>query len=218
MLVDLTRLLTSRTLSYPGDRDALTLGRADPEDPTSRACWLAHLDLHAGTHMDAPLHFVPGANDISRVGPLVCPAVVIRTRVTAIPASALPDVPLAGCAVLFDTGWTVSPETQDYFRGYPYLSAELARDLAARGVAVVGIDTPSVDPLDEGGAYPAHRALLGAGVPVVEGLCHLDRLPAGAGSVLFGAYPLKLEGADGAPVRAVAQVGKGSPGDSLASE
>jgi kynurenine formamidase len=76
--------------------------------------------------------------------------------------------------------------------------------LVDRGAGLVGIDSPSADPADSDLECPAHHALLGAGIPIVEGLCNLDRLPDEPGAFWFAAFPLKLEGADGSPVRAVA--------------
>lgn len=205
-LIDLTRTLTAGVLSYPGDRLAIALGRADPEDASRRVSWLAHLDLHAGTHMDAPCHFVPGGADIASVPPQFLPAIVVRSRAGRIGAAALPAGVLRGCAVLFDTGWRRSPETPAYFQGFPHLGEDAALALAARGAALVGIDTPSVDPADAADAYPAHRALLEAGVLIVEGLWGLDRLPDERGRTQFAAFPIKLAEADGAPARAVALV------------
>jgi kynurenine formamidase len=53
---------------------------------------------------------------------------------------------------------------------------------------------------------PSHRILLGAGIPIVEGLCNLSALAGESGGVWFGAFPLNLEGVDGSPIRAVAFV------------
>ena len=168
---------------------------------------MLHLYSHAGTHMDAPLHFVPGGSDIADLGIPFYPAIVVRTRERSIPADALPAASLDGCAVLFDTGWAVDPESRAYFEGYSAISPELARELVARGAALVGIDTPSADPLDPALGCPSHRILLGAGVPIVEGLCNLGAVPNTPGALWFGCFPLKLEGVDGSPVRAVAFAG-----------
>lgn len=203
-MVDLTRRMTRRTLQFPGDQPGLAVALVDVGDADVRLTHVTHLDLHLGTHMDAPLHFVPGAADIASLPLALYPAIVVRTRERTIPPSALPASSLRGCAVLFDTGWTFDAESPRYFDAFPHLSPETARDLVVRGAAVVGIDTPSADPVDASLECPAHRILLGAGVPIVEGLAHLDRLPNEAGGFWFCAFPLHLDGADGSPVRAVA--------------
>jgi len=203
-MVDLTRRMTRRTLQFPRDQPGLTVALVDVGNADVRLTHVTHLDLHLGTHMDAPLHFVPGAADIASLPLALYPAIVVRTRERTIPPSALPASSLRGCAVLFDTGWPFDAESPRYFAAFPHLSPETARDLVARGAAVVGIDTPSADPVDASLECPAHRILLGAGIPIVEGLAHLDRLPNEAVGFWFGAFPLYLDGADGSPVRAVA--------------
>jgi kynurenine formamidase len=204
--IDLTRRLTPSSLSYPGDEVGVDVRTVDAGDPAVHVTHLAHLDMHLGTHMDAPLHFVPGASDIVDLGIPFYPAIVIRTRERSIPSGVLPSVPLDGRAILFDTGWEADLDSRAYFESYSYLSPELSRVLVARGAALVGIDTPSADPIDPALTCPSHRILLGAGIPIVEGLCNLSALPDTPGSVWFGAFALKLEGADGSPVRAVAFV------------
>jgi len=203
-IVDLTRKLTRGSLSYPGDQIGVVASAVDGGDPEARVTQLSRLDMHLGTHMDAPLHFIPGGSDIAALGLTAWPGVVIRTREHIVLESALPRTSLEGCAVLFDTGWTASLESPAYYEGFPYLSTELAEALVSRGATMVGVDTPSVDAVDSAPCYPAHRALLGAGILIVEGLCNLDRLPGRAGAFWFAAFSLKIEGADGSPVRAVA--------------
>ena len=75
----------------------------------------------------------------------------------------------------------------------------IAGALAARGVVLVGIDTPSVDPYDDH-AYQAHRALVAAGVMWLEGLV-LAGVPEGPYELI--ALPLRLAGFDASPVRAI---------------
>lgn len=205
-IIDLTRPLTLFALSYPGDRRGIAADRSDGRATDRPFTQLERLDLHLGTHLDAPAHFVPGGLDVASVPLALRPAVVVRTRETAIPASALPAVPLEGRAVLFDTGWAASLESPAYFESFPHLTPELCEVLVARGAALVGIDTPSVDPRDPTSGYPAHQILLGAQIPIVEGLCGLDRLPDEPDASRFACFPLKLAGADGAPARAIAIV------------
>ncbi len=206
-LIDLTRRLTARSLSYPGDCLGVEIRVVDAGDPDVHMTHLAHLDMHLGTHMDAPLHFIPGASDITDLGIPLRPAIVVRSREHSIPARALPAIPLEGCAVLLDTDWVADPESRAYFEGYSHISPELARELVSRGAALVGIDTPSADPLDPALGCPSHRILLGAGIPIVEGLCNLGTLSSAPGTLWFACFPLKVEGVDGSPVRAVAFTG-----------
>jgi kynurenine formamidase len=99
--------------------------------------------------------------------------------------------------LLLLTGWRGQPTDGDW----PALSPEAIQWLAARRPALVGVDTPSVDPP---GAGYAHEALLGAAIAVVELLVNLDRLVGRRFD--FHALPLPVLGLDGAPVRAVAVI------------
>jgi arylformamidase len=205
-IIDLTRALTDHSLSYPGDRAALETVRVDLGARDARLTHLSFFDLHAGTHVDAPLHFVPGGRDVKDLGIPVRPGLLIRTREQSIPASALPDAPLDGRAVLFDTGWERDLSSAAYFDRFPFISARLAQALVERGAGIVGIDTPSADSQDAAPDYPTHRTLLTAGIPIVEGLTHLDALASIRGDWLFAIFPLPVDGMEGAPVRAVALV------------
>jgi arylformamidase len=203
-IIDLTRRLTSRSLSYPGTHVALTTTRIDLGTPDARLTYLSHLDLHAGTHIDAPLHFVPGADGVLDLGIPVLPAVVIRTEEESIPASVLPATPLDGRAVLFHTGWSHDLESGAYYQRFPHISPELANALVARGAALVGLDTPSADSPDASPQYPVHRILLRAGIPIVEGLCNLDAVELIKTAWYFAVFPLAIDEVEGAPARAVA--------------
>jgi arylformamidase len=208
-IIDLTRHLTKETLQFPGDRPGLVTRGVDLGRPNVQLTHVTHLDLHLGTHIDAPLHFIAGGADVASLELALRPAVIVRARQRTLFPSVLPTMSLQGCAVLFDTGWTVAAESPAYFEGFPHLSPELAAELVRHGVALVGIDSPSADPADSDLECPAHHALLGAGIPIVEGLCNLDRLPDGARRFWFAAFPLRLEGAEGSPVRAVALLPRG---------
>lgn len=110
----------------------------------------------------------------------------------------------SGCRLLFRTDWSDRWRDPDYTDGYPALTVDAAVWLAERGVALVGIDTPSVAPcyLPLAVNHAVHRPLLSAGVVLVENLTNLAALR--RPTVTFIALPLNLVGADGCPVRAVA--------------
>ena len=93
------------------------------------------------------------------------------------------------------------------FSAFPVMDEEAARFLVSCGMKGVGTDAISVDPV-EMAHLPVHRVLLGAGMVIVENL-RLQKL-AGERRVRFYALPLKYRNADGAPVRAVAEIPDGS--------
>ena len=109
--------------------------------------------------------------------------------------------------MLFRTGWSRHFGTPRYGEGHPFVSAELARELVRREVALVGIDSLNIDDTGSGGTRPAHSLLLAAGIHVVEHLTALDRVP--VRGARFTAVPPKVEGFGTFPVRAFAEVPAG---------
>jgi arylformamidase len=106
-------------------------------------------------------------------------------------------------AVLVRTDWSAHWATDRYFDGHPFLTEAAAIDLRDRGAVLVGIDSLNIDDTTTG-ARPVHTTLLGAGIPIVEHLCHLDQLP--TAGFTFTAVPVKVKGMGTFPVRAFATV------------
>ena len=207
-LIDLTQELKHGSLSYPGTAAGVVLERIPFEFPGSTLSRLVHLDPHCGTHFDAPLHFIPGSADVAST-PLVLPELVVFSSTTnPIPADVLKDIPsLEGKAVLFSTGWERHAGTAEFFKDYSVISPQLAKELVSRNVAIVGLDSSSADPMISD--YSAHRTLLSAGIPILEGLVNLRTLipylEAGH-TIHLAAFPLRIQGLEGSPVRAVALI------------
>ncbi len=162
------------------------------------------LGSHTGTHMDAPIHFVPGGAGMDRM-PL--DATIGQARVIEIqdPVSIKPDEldPHGigrGERVLFKTqNSTRRWWTEDFIEDFVYVSQEAARYLADRGVRTVGVDYLSVGGFWKDGVE-THQALLGAGIWVIEGL-DLSEIEPGEYELIC--LPLKVEDGDGAPARAL---------------
>ena len=158
------------------------------------------IGVHTGTHFDAPVHFdVPGGG----VESLPPSALIGVARVVAVEGPAVDRVdvvkldPKAGDRVLFKTSnsercW----ETDDFVPDYVYVTEGAARHLAARELALIGIDYLSVGGPADGAR--AHRVLLGAGVCILEGL---DLRRVGPGRYQMVALPILIPGSDGAPAR-----------------
>ena len=204
-VVDLSHPLDDRTQVYPGDPTVRLSAARSLERDGYRVSHL-HLGSHSGTHLDAPSHVVEdGATvDALPLDLLVGPAVVVDLRDLG-PREPVEWERLAahvrpGRMLVLHTGWSREWGSVAY-EDHPYLSAETAGELVDAGVRVVGIDALSVD--ETGGeAFPAHEALLGAGVVVVENLTGLAALD--HPEPVLSLLPLPLRGADGSPVRAVA--------------
>lgn len=157
---------------------------------------------NTGTYLDSPAHRVRGGADLAglELGQLAgLEIVVVRSDETTIPATAAAPFDVAGKAVLFHTGWSRHWATPEYGEGHPHLSTAAANDLVERGAALVGIDSLNVDGTADG-SRPIHTVLLQAGIPIIEHLTNLDRVP-GYGATLF-AVPPKVRGMGSFPVRA----------------
>jgi kynurenine formamidase len=163
---------------------------------------------HVGTHIDAPLHFLAGEPGVDRLSldRFVGKGVVIRAGNGESPlvlglevCSGIDLAPLD--FVLFDTGWDRHWGTERYYREWSYLSLELAEMLAGAGLKGVGLDTPSLDPF---GGQDAHDICARTGMINIENLANLGALPREGFTLLV--MPLKLEGTEASPVRAVAMV------------
>lgn len=158
--------------------------------------------VHAGSHADAPLHYSPtGASAAEAplaayVGP--CRVIDARGQGPAISAAFVTRTVLAPPPrVLFRTYDRFPLEA--WTRDFTCISAEAIQALAALGVCLVGLDSPSLDPQDSK-TMDAHRAVLAADMRVLEGLV-LDDVPPADYELI--ALPLKLAGLDASPVRAV---------------
>ena len=204
-IIDLTRGIHDGSETYPGDHAGLVIERlADVEDDGYNLSRF-RLEAHCGTHIDAPSHFIAGGADVSSL-PLTMPKV---TLIDAAAGMIGPDsfplfAPLAGRAVLIRTGWDARIGRDDYYLRSPYLIEEAAKLLVKSGAALLGIDFPSPDPFGSDD-YPVHHALLGAGIPIVEGLVGLDRLlQIPSADIYFAAFPLRAAGLEASPVRAAA--------------
>jgi arylformamidase len=157
-----------------------------------------HIDAHTGTHIDAPLHMLEGGATIEsvRMEDLVRPCRVIDlTRVNqAIHASDLVDCGIqAGEFLLFKTQNSFD---EAFNFEFVYVAADAATYLADKGVAGVGIDALGIERAQPG--HETHKALLGRGIHIIEGLRLAEVEP---GEYLMVAAPLKLEGIDAAPAR-----------------
>lgn len=186
-VIDISRPMLAAPL-YPGDPSPYIerISATDAGDDFNTG--VLHASLHAGTHLDAPLHAVPEGTDA---------------------ASLAPDVFLGECAVADFAGEMDGEQAEALLaslgkvqrlllRGGGTLSPYAAYVLADAGLCLVGVEGVSVSsaPYDE----QVHRILLSAGVALLEGL---DLSQAAAGRYLLIAAPLRIEGAEASPVRAM---------------
>lgn len=229
-MIDLTYALDETTHAWPGNlpfsRESTAWGE------TARGYWYASgqftMSEHAGTHIDAPIHFAKGRASVDDIplDRLMGPAVVldVREQVSADRDYRLSlqdirqwesvhgSIP-AGSLVLLYTGWGVGWSDRERYFGnsasgnsgtlhFPAFSREAVEFLiTARSIRGIGIDTASVDygPSQD---FPVHQVLNGAGLYALENVARLDQVPATGATVI--ALPLKIKGGSGGPVRIVA--------------
>jgi arylformamidase len=162
-----------------------------------------HLSAHAGTHVDAPSHFVPegaGVDALSLEMLIGRARVVELTTRRAIGADDLAAMNLSeDVRVLFKTINSRMWGSPVFHTDYVGIAESGAKYLVDHGIKLVGVDYLSVEEFRKPGA-PAHHLLLGAGVIVIEGLNLRDVEP---GVYEMFCLPLLVVGADGAPARVV---------------
>lgn len=233
-VVDLTHAFDDDTIAWPTE-EGFVLERGFEGVSEGGWYYAAHRfrgPEHAGTHIDAPIHFFAGRWTVDEipVDRLVGEAVRVDVReacaadrdhqVSRADLAAWEDrhgpIP-EGAIVLLDTGSAqYYPDRVPYMgtdeRGagavaklhFPGLHPEAARWLVReRRIHAVGLDTPSIDH-GPSATFETHRALFEANVPAFENLANLDGLPARGFSVV--ALPMKIRGGSGGPLRIVAVV------------
>ena len=200
---DITRSLTPQTAVWPGDTPFTQRWTSRIDQGSSVNLSAVAFSLHAGTHADAPLHFLANGASIDSV-PLdrfIGPAWVVEVERDA--EAITPDhVEAARTAdvrrVLFKTRSSDVPDGQWDPHFVPILPETIAY-LGGRGIVLVGTDAPSVDP-ENSKALPAHKTLAQHGIVNLENLALGGIAP---GPYDLVALPLKLHGLDAAPLRAI---------------
>jgi arylformamidase len=201
-IYDISQVLREGIAVWPGDpefrrRRVLKIASGASANVSS-----IDMGVHTGTHIDAPLHLSDCGSDIARLALhyFLGPARVISLCVRECIRSAdLSGLDWRGVErVLFKT----RPDTEpgDAFDPlFISIGEDAAEFLARQGMLLVGIDAPSVDAAGSAG-MPAHHALLEHGTMILEGI-RLEGVQPGDYELVC--LPLRLEGCDGSPVRAI---------------
>lgn len=225
-VVDLSDTLTGRTVLWPGTPPIGVVEEAS-HDRDGHHVRTVTVSEHAGTHFDAPEHFVRGGTDVSRIPaeqlavaarvidftrePLADGNAALRPADVEAHEAAHGRIP-AGAAVLLHTGWSARRDDVLAYAGstgaehlvFPGFGIDAAMLLVERGVVGLGVDTLGIDPGDAVD-FPVHRDVTHPhGLWHLENLVHLDRLPPD-GSVVVVGVP-RIEGASGFPARVLALV------------
>lgn len=202
-LYDISPVLSPRVAVFPGDtpfsrRTALDIGRGDPITLSATTA-----TLHLGAHADAPAHYHRDGATIDRqpldlyVGPCCLLRVAVARGRTVAVADVADRMPVGTDRLVLATG--TFPDPDRWVADFATLEPALVEWLGDRGVRLVVVDTPSVDRPDSKD-LPAHAACFRRGIAIIEGVV-LDGVPEGSYELI--ALPLRIEGADASPVRAV---------------
>ena len=205
-LIDISPVLSPRVAVWPGDTPfsrTVNVAIADGANID-----LSHIKttVHVGAHTDAPNHYAEDGAGIDQrsleryYGPCLVVRVEVGRSARIVPADLPPEVFSRTALperVLFATG--TFPDPDHFNEDFAAISPELVVWLDERGVTLVGIDTPSVD-LCHDAALLSHSEIAARDMAILEGIV-LEHVEPGPYTLI--ALPLRIEGADASPVRAV---------------
>ena len=204
--IDITLPFSDRLAVWPGD-PPISIAR----HPGIPAVSQLSFGSHAGTHLDAPAHFLPGGLTVEHLplDVLIGPVWVTEIRHAAVITADLlgrADIPAGVERLLLRTDNTpdgprdvAAQAARPFNKKFVALDASAGGWLLDRRIRLIGIDGPSIDPFGSQEAA-VHNLLLPARVIIVENLA-LAGVQTGACRLIC--LPLRYEGGDGAPVRAV---------------
>jgi len=209
--LDLTLEISTKLPSFPGSPQPQFISWATNEDDGYNL-ELIFLSSHSGTHIDAPFHFIKKGLKIDQIPlkRLVTDAVLYRIKKGADKAITKQDIIefenkhgklQPNSTLIFATGWHKNLLKKYYFTKNPGLSISAAKYLVKKKISLVGIDSPSID-LGLDSRFLAHHELLDNGILILENLCNLEKILGVHFKLVV--LPLKLKGATGSPVRAIA--------------
>ncbi len=206
-VIDLSHTLNSEISIFPG---AITpeFKRANTVLESGFAEYHITISSHHGTHIDAPYHIIDGSKTLDQFGPekFIGPALKIDCR--QLPTNTIsldvvkPYEPYLRETdfVILHTGWGSKWKNEDYCGDFPTLSKEAASWLAEFPLKGIGMDTISIDKVDSKD-LPNHNIVLAKEILIIENMANLEELP--ERGFTLSCLPLKIEKADGSPVRAI---------------
>lgn len=188
-LIDITRDITTAEV-YPGDPETKLISvRTIGEESDCNLSVLCACN-HTGTHVDAPLHFLEGGASVEQLSPQVFigPCVVLQTQESVITGEFVNECfPQNAERVLIKSNGTAT-----------FMDAAAEEAAALPNLKLIGTDAVSVGV--HGNQIRPHKAFLSKGIAILE---NLDLSEVEPGNYFLLALPMKIGGAEGAPVRAV---------------
>ncbi|MDR4172421.1 arylformamidase [Bacillus nitratireducens] len=199
--IDISQPLNNDIATWPGDTPFSYEVSWSKENSGSVNVGKLTMSIHTGTHIDAPFHF---DNDGKKVLDLDIDVYVGTARVIdvsgleSIGKKELESFNLEGVERLL-LRTSSHGKVNEFPDVIPHLRADIAPFLSEKGIRLIGVDVPSVDPLDDK-ELAAHHQLFKHGIHILENVV-LDHVVDGDYELI--ALPLALTDADGSPVRAV---------------
>jgi len=206
-LIDLSHIINPDISVFPGTEKPVFERKEIEGYPEVKIT----MYTHTATHMDAPIHIIKGARTLDElpIDKFMGKAIVIDCKHLAGKQITLDflkpfedkikDIEF----ILFNSGWSAKWKTEAYFENFPTLTSEAADWLTQFNLKGIGLDSISLDPVADL-TLPNHKIVLAKEILIIENMCNLDSLP--DTEFMFQCFPLKIEKADGSPVRAVAMV------------
>jgi kynurenine formamidase len=212
-VIDLTLTVSNKIPTFPGSPQPNFIPWENVKEDGYNL-ELLFLSSHTGTHMDAPHHFLEKGAKIHEISlkKLVSEAVLIQSRKKSNESVTKTDIQkfekkhgkIDGfSSVIFLTDWQRNLQKKYYFTKNPGLSVSAAKYLASKKISLVGIDSPSID-LGTDSKFSVHQIFAKNGMLIVENLANLEKIKSSKFHLVV--LPLKLKGATGSPVRAIAFV------------
>lgn len=214
-IVDLTHLLNPEIQTFPVHwHRKLEFEVLGTIETVGRNTTQIHIGSHTGTHIDAPSHFIGSGDTVDNIllsrfaGEFQYFNLRKSNPREAISVEDLMEScqnPKSGIIFILDFGWSSNFGSTNYYSEQPYLSTAASEYLLSLRPKMLGYDVAMPDNPAEGFGSdcdsPVHKLFLSEGIPLLENLRienPIDHL------ATLIAFPLKLEGLDGSPVRCLA--------------
>ncbi len=202
-LIDITLTLSEALPTWPGDPSIQLEKISRIADGAEANVTTLSMAVHAGTHVDAPYHFLDEGITVPElpldllVGPVTVIEVDVTSTITRKDLARI-SIPPYVKRLLLKTPNSLfwSRGEMDFQEDFIALGDDAAEYLVEREVELIGVDYLSVAPFTDPG--PTHRTLLGAGVLVIESLNLAGVKP---GDYTLLCLPMKIDQSDGAPAR-----------------
>jgi arylformamidase len=202
-IYDVTVPLSASNPTFPGDPRFQMEFTHRIEDGQPYNVGRITMGTHSGTHVDAPYHFLADGATVDQL-----PLEMLLGKARVVEVTAREKIERADLEaldlrddlrVLLKTRMSGQMRSPQFQEDFVYLTPDAAIYLVQAGIKLVGIDYLSVEQFGSHD-FPAHHALLGAGVVIIEGL---DLSQVEAGDYEMVCLPLRIAGADGSPARVV---------------